>query len=151
MSGSSSSAAAVRVDDNVDVEEVYKMVPVIMLERQAKYWHSFGQVQMRQKSQILKQKPGSVLVWWLQRLRNLSECAKTCKVQKATSAEREVSGSSFSAAIVRVDDDVDVEEFYTMVPTVMLNRQAKYWHSVGQVQMRQKSQNPKQKRSPILV
>jgi len=25
------------VDDNVDVEEVYKMVPVIMLERQAKY------------------------------------------------------------------------------------------------------------------
>jgi hypothetical protein len=37
-----------------------------------------------------------------------------------------VSGSSFSAAIVRVDDDVDVEEFYTMVPTVMLNRQAKY-------------------------
>jgi len=25
------------VDDNVDVEEFYKMVPVIMLERQAKY------------------------------------------------------------------------------------------------------------------
>jgi len=25
------------VDDNVDVGEVYKMVPVIMLERQAKY------------------------------------------------------------------------------------------------------------------
>jgi hypothetical protein len=37
VSGSSSSAAAVRVDDNVDVGEVYKMVPVIMLERQAKY------------------------------------------------------------------------------------------------------------------